>query len=219
MILKIMDLMLMFNSLHELPYYSLGAHDVNGVGNGGHLMNNNSMYGGLPHTQQQGMYGINSAQRVVNHGNYPIKHGMISQQQQVGYRSTHQPAIPNQGRHFVTSVSQSAVVGTDNNAKMISSTNAQVGINQFPPGMVNGSQNQQQNYQKLQWQQQRHRMLQQLQLIMNRPSGKDCICCMCFCVFIILTLLSISSTILSQSHCTLLYNYMDNNMVFFLITA
>ena len=104
-------------------------------------MGSDPMYGGRPPMQQQGMYGMNTAQRVVDHGGYPMNHGMMSQQQQqqMGYRSTLQSAMPNQGRMvgpFAASISPNAVVGANNNPQMISTMNAHAGMNQYPPGMM-----------------------------------------------------------------------------------
>ena len=109
---------------------------------GGHPMTNDPMYPGRPPMQQQGMYGMNTGQRVVDHGGYPINHGMMSQQQQqqqMGFRTTPQSAMANQGRMpFAASVSPNAVVGANNNPQMISNT----GMNQFPPGIMNRPQGQ-----------------------------------------------------------------------------
>jgi len=97
------------------------------------------MYPGRPPMQQQGMYGLNTGQRAVDHGGYPINHGMMSQQQ-MGFRTTPQSAMANQGRMpFTGSVSPNAVVGANNNPQMISNT----GMNQHPLGMTNKSQQQQ----------------------------------------------------------------------------
>jgi len=100
---------------------------------GGRLMGNDPMHGGRPQMQQQGMYGMNPAQRVVDHPGYPMDHGMMSQQQQMAYR---QSAMSNQGRMvgpFATSVSPNAVVGAHNTPQMISS---HAGMNQYPQGMM-----------------------------------------------------------------------------------
>ena len=100
-------------------------------------MANDLMYPGQPIMQQQGMYGMNTDQRVVDHGGYPINHGMMSQQQQMGFRTTPQSAMANQGRMpFAGSFSPNAV---NVNPQMISNMNSYTGINQYPTGMMNGA--------------------------------------------------------------------------------
>ena len=103
-------------------------------------MANDLMYPGWPPMQQQGMYGMNTGQRVVDHGGYPINHGMMSQQQQMGFRTTPQSAMANQGRMpFAGSFNPNAV---NVNPQMISNMNSYTGINQYPTGMMNRAQQQ-----------------------------------------------------------------------------
>jgi len=97
-------------------------------------------YGGLPPTQLHGIYGMNTDQSVVNHGDYPMDYGMRPQlQQQVAYYSTPQSAGPNQGRMvgpFLSSFSPNTVMGANNNPQMISGMNTYAGMNQYPQGMM-----------------------------------------------------------------------------------
>jgi len=121
---------------------SLDTHN-NDVGYGGYPMGSDPVYGGQPPMQQQGMYGINTLQRVMNYGSYPIDYGRMSQQQQMAYYSTLQSAMPNQGgmvEPFATSAKPNAMVGGHNASQMISSMNARAGMNRYPPGMIRSQQ-------------------------------------------------------------------------------
>ena len=106
------------------------------------------MYPGWPPMQQQGVYGMNTGQRVVDHGGYPMTFGMMSQQQQqqhqpqqqMGYWSAPHLAMPNHGRmRFVASFSPNDVY-TD--PQIISNVNSHAGMNQYPTGMINRAQQQ-----------------------------------------------------------------------------
>ena len=107
-------------------------------------MANDPMYPGWPPMQQQEMHGLNTGQRVVDHGDYPMNFGMTSQQQQqqigqqqMGYWSALQSTMPNEGRMpFAASVSPN----TD--SQMISNMNSHTGMNQYPTGMMNRAQQQ-----------------------------------------------------------------------------
>ena len=110
-------------------------------------MANDPMYPGWSPMQQQGMYGMNAGQRVVDHGGYPMNFGMMSQQQQqqigqqqMGYWSTPRSTMLNQGRMpFAGSVSPNAV---NVNPQIISNFNSHTGMNQYPTGMMNRAQQQ-----------------------------------------------------------------------------
>ena len=123
--------------------FCLDTHNINNVTLGGHPTGNDLMYGGRPPMQQQGMYGMDTAQRVVDHGGYSMNHCMMSQRQQIG---TLQSSMPRMMGPTAASVSPNAFVGVNNNPQMISSMNAYPGMNQFPPGMINSSQPQQQRH-------------------------------------------------------------------------
>lgn len=136
----------------------------------GHPIGNDPMYSSrmTMQGQPQGAYPMNTGPRGVDHAGYPMNHNMMSQGGQMGYRNT-QPAMPGPNRIGpFSSVSPNAVVNAQNNPQMISSLNAHPGTGQYPPGMINRSQLQQQ--QQMQHQQMQHQQQAMMGMSPN-PGG------------------------------------------------